>query len=85
MLTGLSSVSKTLEAILASVRTQHALSTEVIEILGEEKAEAARSLTYFTATHFGVGAYYGQVGVSIELIDFFYLFIYPSFVLLLWF
>lgn len=49
----------TLEASLASVRTQHALSTEVIEIL--EGETTARSLTYVTATHFGVGAYYGEV------------------------
>ena len=42
-----------------AVRTQHALSTEVIEILGG--GVAARSLTYFTATHFGVGVHYGQV------------------------
>lgn len=59
VLTGLTTVKSTLEASLASVRTQHALSTEVIEIL--EGETTARSLTYVTATHFGVGAYYGEV------------------------
>ena len=59
VLTGLASLISTVEASLAPVRTQHALSTEVIEIL--EGGVAARSLTYFTATHFGVGVHYGQV------------------------
>ena len=59
MLTGLDSLISTVGASLAAVRTQHALSTEVIEIL--EGEVAARSLAYFTATHFGVGVHYGQV------------------------
>ncbi|KAL8789663.1 MAG: hypothetical protein Q9195_006716 [Heterodermia aff. obscurata] len=58
VLTGLASLMSTLETSLAPVRTQHALSTEVIEIL--EGESTARSLTYVTATHFGMGAYYGQ-------------------------
>ena len=49
----------TLEATLALVRTQHALSTAVVEIL--EGEAAARTVTYVTATHFGVGVYYGEV------------------------
>ena len=49
----------TLEASLAPVRTQHALTSCVIELLDGEAA--ARTVTYVTATHFGVGAYYGQV------------------------
>ena len=49
----------TLEASLAPVRTQHALSTVVVEIL--DGGAAARTVTYVTATHFGVGAYYGEV------------------------
>ncbi|KAM0797088.1 hypothetical protein BDR22DRAFT_975616 [Usnea florida] len=59
VLNGLASVMSTLEASLAAVRTQHALSTQVVEIL--ESEAAARSLTFYTATHFGVGVYYGQV------------------------
>ncbi|KAL9068483.1 MAG: hypothetical protein Q9161_006131 [Pseudevernia consocians] len=59
VLTGLSSLMSTLETSLSSVRTQHAFSTQLIEILeGESKA---RSLTYYTASHFGQGDYYGQV------------------------
>ena len=49
----------TLEAALAPVMSQHALSTQVVEIL--EGGTAARTLTYATATQFGVGAYYGEV------------------------
>ena len=59
MLTGLASVISTLEASLAAARTQHALSTGVVEIL--EGEAAARTLTYVTATHFGVGTYFGEV------------------------
>lgn len=59
VLTGLASVISMLEASLAPVRTQHALSTEVVEIL--EGETEARTLTYVTATHFGVGTYYGEV------------------------
>ena len=49
----------TLEASLAPVNTQHALSTQVVEIFDGEME--ARTLSYFTATLFGVGTYYGQV------------------------
>lgn len=59
MLTGLSAVVSALEESLAPVRTQHAFSTQVIEI-GEGEGEA-RSLTYFTASHFGVGEREGMV------------------------
>ena len=42
---------------LAPVTTQHALSTNVIDIHGS----TANSTTYFTASHFGRGAYEGAV------------------------
>ena len=58
---------------MAAVRTQHALSTGVVEIL--EGEVAARTLTYVTATHFGVGAYYGEV-CWLKSVSFVYLFIY---------
>lgn len=59
VLTGLASVISTLEASLAPVNTQHALSTQVVEILDGEME--AMTLSYFTATHFGMGTYYGEV------------------------
>ena len=59
VLTGLSSVISALQSSLSPVRTQHALSTQLIEIL--EGESTARSLTYFTASHFGQGDHYGQV------------------------
>lgn len=59
VLTGLASVVAALQSSLSPVRTQHAFSTQLIEVLeGESKA---RSLTYYTASHFGQGDYYGQV------------------------
>ena len=48
-----------LEATLAAVNTQHALSTQVVEIFDGEME--ARTLSYFTATLFGVGPYFGEV------------------------
>lgn len=66
VLTGLSSVIPALQSTLAAVRTQHAFSTQLIEILeGESKA---RSLTYYTASHFGQGDYSGQVCHSGEIL-----------------
>lgn len=59
VLTGLSSVISVLESSLSPVTTQHAFGTQVIEIL--EGGAEARSLTYYTASHFGKGDYYGQV------------------------
>lgn len=55
----LSVVKEGLKKALAQVRTQHALSTQLLEIDGE--GTTARSATYFTATHFGIGDFYGQV------------------------
>ena len=59
VLTGLATVISTLKASLAPVTTQHALSTQLIEILAG--GSGARSVTYFTASHFGQGDYLGQV------------------------
>lgn len=59
VLTGLPSVISALQSTLSPVRTQHALSTQLIEVL--EGESRARSLTYYTASHFGQGDYYGQV------------------------
>ena len=42
---------------LAPVTTQHALSTNAIDIHGS----TANSTTYYTASHFGRGAYEGAV------------------------
>lgn len=58
MLTSLSVVEAALEAALAPVDTQHAYGTQIVELLGEGEA---RSVSYFTATHFGRGKYVGQV------------------------
>lgn len=48
---------------LAPVNTQHSLTTQVIDIQMSEYGEAisAQTTTYYTAAHFGQGAYYGQV------------------------
>lgn len=59
VLTGLPSVISVLQSSLSPVRSQHAFSTQLIEIL--EGESTARSLTYYTASHFGQGVYYGQV------------------------
>ena len=59
VVTGLESVKSAVEAALEKVTTQHALTTTVVEIL--EGGRAAKSLTYLTATHFGMGEYVGQV------------------------
>ena len=59
VLTGLASMISALETNLAPVNTQHALSTQIIGILDGETE--ASTLTYFTATHFGMGTYYGEV------------------------
>ena len=68
VLRGLESVRAVLEGSLGKVRTQHALSTIVVEI-GEDSGGkgTARSLTYYTASHFGVGGGEGQVGLGVFL------------------
>ncbi|KAK6430281.1 hypothetical protein LTR95_013567 [Oleoguttula sp. CCFEE 5521] len=57
VLTGLAQVQQVLQKSLAPVTTQHALSTQVIDIHGD----AADSTTYITTSHFGNGLYEGQV------------------------
>ncbi|KAF6231655.1 hypothetical protein HO173_010187 [Letharia columbiana] len=57
VLTGLPAVVSALESSLSPVGTQHAFSTQVIEILAGE----VEARTYYTASHFGQGDYYGQV------------------------
>ncbi|KAK6439080.1 hypothetical protein LTR95_004711 [Oleoguttula sp. CCFEE 5521] len=56
-ITGLAQVQQVLQKSLAPVTTQHALSTQVIDIHGD----SANSTTYLTASHFGSGLYEGQV------------------------
>ena len=59
MLTGLNAVMSALGEVLAPVDSQHAYGTQVVELLGEKEA---RSLRYFTASQFGRGKFYGEVG-----------------------
>ncbi|KAJ7213438.1 hypothetical protein GGX14DRAFT_618668 [Mycena pura] len=61
VLTPLETIQAVLESSLEKVTTQHALSTQVIELLSEGEAF---SVTYFTATHFGVGVYEGEIAVA---------------------
>ena len=59
VLNGLQAIETTLKTNLALVLTQHALSTQIIEI--ETSGLQARSVTYFTASQFGTGAKAGKV------------------------
>ncbi|KAL3463456.1 hypothetical protein BJX64DRAFT_287474 [Aspergillus heterothallicus] len=52
VLTGLPEIESVLNASLACVTTQHSLGTQVINVLSHEMA---RSVTYYTAAHFGKG------------------------------
>jgi len=61
VLTPLASIQAVLASSLEKVTTQHALSTQVIEVLSEGEAF---SVTYFTATHFGMGVYEGEIAVT---------------------
>ncbi|MCJ1270666.1 hypothetical protein MMC22_010563 [Lobaria immixta] len=54
----LSTLEVVLRNALAPVNTQHALATQLIQI--HEGGTTARSATYYTATHFGTGPFYGQ-------------------------
>ncbi|OCL11105.1 hypothetical protein AOQ84DRAFT_353204 [Glonium stellatum] len=58
VLNGLNAVKTALSASLASVHTQHALTTQLINIDGPQTAS---SKTYFTASHFGLGVYEGEI------------------------
>ena len=59
VITGLLNLQAVLNASLFFVTTQHSFATQIIDVL--EGNCKAKSITYFTATHFGQGDYYGQV------------------------
>ena len=59
VLNGLKAIETTLELNLRPVLSQHALSTQVIEI--STGGKSAKSVTYYTASHFGQGAKVGKV------------------------
>ncbi|KAJ6459556.1 hypothetical protein C8R45DRAFT_1109426 [Mycena sanguinolenta] len=61
VLTPLATIQAALASSLEKVTTQHALSTQVIEILSESEAF---SVTYYTATHFGMGLFEGEILVA---------------------
>ncbi|BCS18730.1 nuclear transport factor 2 family protein [Aspergillus puulaauensis] len=62
VLTPLQSIQDTLSASLACVATQHSLGTQIIDVLSPLEA---RSVTYFTASHFGRSAKMaGQVATA---------------------
>jgi hypothetical protein len=56
---GISQVTAGLQRAMARVTSQHALSTQIIDIASG--GETAHSLTHYWATHWGTGEYYGQV------------------------
>lgn len=58
ILTPLSVLEQGLAAASANTNSQHAYGTQIVEITGEGQA---KSSTYFTATLFGKGKYYGEV------------------------
>ena len=58
LLTSLSALEQGIAAASANTNSQHLYGTQIIEITGEGQA---KSLTYFTATLFGKGIYYGEV------------------------
>lgn len=60
---GLSQIESTIQQALVKVLTQHAYGTQVIEV--EVGAKRAKSVTYFTASHFGVGNHTGKVCLSL--------------------
>ena len=55
----LSVLQEGLQRSTAQITTQHALSTQLIDV--DVGGTTARSATYFTASHFGTGKFYGQV------------------------
>lgn len=66
-LTGASTIANTLKQALEPVNTQHQLTTQVIDVHVDSESGtgappvAANATTYFQASHFGKGAYAGQV------------------------
>lgn len=63
VLTPLTVVKQALNQSLAPVTSQHSYGTQIVEILSECQA---KSLSYFTASQFGKGVYYGQVRFRIQ-------------------
>ncbi|KAF7357232.1 SnoaL-like domain-containing protein [Mycena sanguinolenta] len=61
VLTPLATIQAVLASSLEKVTTQHSLGTQVIEVLSESEAF---SVTYYTATHFGMGVYEGEIVVA---------------------
>ncbi|KAK3170332.1 hypothetical protein OEA41_009719 [Lepraria neglecta] len=57
VVSGLSNVNAVLQESLAPVDTQHSYGTQAVKLMGEAQA---RSLSYFTASQFGRGEYYGE-------------------------
>ncbi|OAQ59985.1 snoaL-like domain-containing protein [Pochonia chlamydosporia 170] len=54
----LSAIQTALKASLAVVTTQHSYGTQIIDVLSPASAV---SVTYYTATHFGMGPHEGQI------------------------
>lgn len=59
VLSGLEDIKKVLQGSLAPVLSQHMYGTQLIEI--EQGRKTAKALTYYTASHFGVGNATGKV------------------------
>ena len=59
VLAGLDEIKRVLQRSLSPVLSQHSYGTQIIEI--EKGRETAKALTYFTASHFGVGNATGKV------------------------
>lgn len=66
VVTGLSHLQAVLSESLFYVSTQHSFATQVIDVF--DGGREAKSLTYFTATHFGQGDFYGQVRFNVSAI-----------------
>ncbi|KAJ6474882.1 hypothetical protein C8R45DRAFT_834758, partial [Mycena sanguinolenta] len=61
VLTPLAIIQAVLAKRLEKITTQHAMSTQVIEVLSESEAF---SVTYYTAMHFGMGVYESEIAVA---------------------
>ena len=59
VLSGLEAIKRMLQRSLAPVLTQHMYGTQLIEI--EKGGKTAKALTYYTASHFGIGNATGKV------------------------
>lgn len=64
ILTGLDEIKTVLQRSLSPVLSQHMYGTQLIEI--EKGRKTAKSVTYFTANHFGVGNATGKVSNSVS-------------------